>query len=172
MSTLFLIWKLEKKKSSSQLFFFFKVIFLFAHLVTKHLKNTADEILSPTTVQRIPLNPDQAPASWNVLSSCTDLEHEHGELLIVLPLLHCRVHVGRRGRQRGAAALAGKLPVELGHLLKLLPQVLGDDLGPFCTDKPQEVHQQQRNHHGGMTNNTVAAAAATLSSVTHLCRDR
>lgn len=87
-------------------------------------------------------NPSES--CWNVVSSWTDLEHEHGELLVVFPLLHCCVHIGRRGRQRGAAALAGELPVELCHLLKLLPQVLGDDLGPFCNDKPQEIHQQQQ----------------------------
>lgn len=70
----------------------------------------------------------------------TDLEHEHGKLLVVLPLLHGRLHVGWGGRQRGAAALTGKLSVELGHLLKLLPQVLGDNLGPFCTNEQQEPH--------------------------------
>lgn len=64
-----------------------------------------------------------------------DLEHEHGELLVVFPLLHGRLHVSRSSRERGAAALTGKLSVILGHLLKLLPQVLGNNLSPFYRHK-------------------------------------
>lgn len=73
----------------------------------------------------------------------SNLEHEHGQLLVVLPLLHGRVYLGRIGREGGATALAGRLAVELGHLLQLLPQVLSDDLSPFCSaDRKNTVRVQ------------------------------
>lgn len=63
----------------------------------------------------------------------TDLKHEHCQLLIVLPLLHGCLHICRSGWWGWATALIGKLSVKLSHLLKLLPQVLGNNLGPFYT---------------------------------------
>lgn len=113
-------------------------------MVTSPLKKNTAAKMSKTTKQQMPLNLDTASASENIWSLLTHLEHEHSELLVVFPLLHCRVHVGWRGRQRGAAALTGELSVELSHLLKLLPQVLGDDLGPFYTNKPHGRNQRQR----------------------------
>lgn len=68
------------------------------------------------------------------LRAWADLKHEHGQLLVVFPLLHGRLHIRGVSRQGRAAALAGKLSVKLSHLLKLLPEILGNDLGPFYTN--------------------------------------
>lgn len=82
------------------------------------------------------------------LGNWTDLKHKHGQFLVVLPLLRGRLHVSGSGRERRAAALTGKLSVKLGHFLKLLPQVLSDDLGPFCSKdgtKTKNAFQQHRD---------------------------
>lgn len=70
-----------------------------------------------------------------------DLEHEHGELLVVFPLLHGRLHISRSSWERRAAALTRKLSVILGDLLKLFPQVLGNNLSPFYRHKHKDASQ-------------------------------
>ncbi len=84
------------------------------------------------------LQEDSSTASVNQTGPAY-LKHEHGQLLVVLPLFHGGFHLSRRSGQRRPTALAGRLPVKLCHLLQLLPQVFSNYLSPFCRSQIKPV---------------------------------
>lgn len=61
------------------------------------------------------------------------LKHEHGQLLIVVPLPDCHLYIMGQRPYGGTTAPTARRPrpVVLSHLLQLLPQILRDDLRPF-----------------------------------------